>query len=160
MACDNLGLHGLMLHLRNLPQVKQAERGDRMKRRPYGIAMNCVWEGNAYDPEREAVRIMRMEGAGCNEIAEQIGISAEQAAGYCSQLGMTENGIIDFENDIAEEEQLFLFCPVCRKKLYQPLRGRRRRFCCSGCRDSWWNQYRKNRKCTQEKGESIRNAEI
>lgn len=57
------------------------------------ISVDAVSKGgSAYDPTREEVRWLRLGGMGIDEIAEQTGISREQAGTYCRQLGLPLEG--------------------------------------------------------------------
>ena len=42
-----------------------------------GVRMDCVFEGTAYNPERETVREMRLAGKECGEISIQTGMPPE-----------------------------------------------------------------------------------
>lgn len=56
------------------------------------IPYENVIQGNAKNADRERVRMLRLSGESCTEIAEQIGLTEEQTLEYCRQLGLPANG--------------------------------------------------------------------
>ncbi len=108
---------------------------------------NVIW-GNAKDDDRERVRMLRLAGENCTDIAEQIGLTEEQTLEYCRQLGFPAKGSCRLLEPEADEAEWLRHreglpprrkCPVCGGLLIQPERGRRRKFCSDQCKKQWWN---------------------
>ena len=90
-----------------------------------GIRMDCVFEGTAFDAEREEVRALRLSGMECPKIAEQTGMPVEQVMGYCRELGLPE---IVPPGRVKERR-----CPVCGRIIGQSGRGAPRKYCSDEC---------------------------
>lgn len=128
---------------------------DKPQSLPNGISLDCVIEGNAFDPDRERVRELRMDGVECSEISEQTGLSADQVEAYCTQLGLPVSGSCRLVGPTPEEDWMksgqsvgrspFL-CPQCGAVIIQSRRGRKRKFCSDDCKNAWWNRRWKDQK--------------
>ena len=112
------------------------------------IPLECVSDGNGYDPRREQVRALRMRGIECPDIARQTGIPEGEVIVYCLQLGFPVSGPCSSLRLSPEDEAWLRYrrgepqgrkCPVCGGILHQPARGRKRKFCSAECRGKYWN---------------------
>ena len=112
------------------------------------VPLECVSDGNGYDPRRERVRELRMRGIECPDIARQTGIPAGEVIVYCLQLGFPVTGPCGRLRLSPEDEAWLRYrrgeprgrkCPVCGRILHQPSRGRKKKFCSAECRDKFWN---------------------
>ena len=113
-----------------------------------GIPLGCVSDGGAYLPEREKVRELRMREMGCAEIAGRLGIPEGTVILHCLKLGLPATGpcrrIPLPKEDAAwlryhRREPKYANCPVCGKKIIQPLIGRPKKFCSRTCKNKFWN---------------------
>lgn len=111
-----------------------------------GIYYTHVFEGNAYDPDRERVRELRMKGMEVPEIASETGIPAERAEAYCRKLGLPLTGSC-LVHLTAVEESVPVICPVCGGELRRTLRGRQRKYCSTACKNraAYERRLRENR---------------
>lgn len=120
------------------------------------MPLECVSDGNGYDPRREQVRALRMRGDECKTIAERTGIPEGQVIVYCLQLGLPVKGPCRRMRLSQEDEAWLRYrhgepegrkCPVCGDVLIQPSRGRKKKFCSIECKNKFWNkQWRENAK--------------
>lgn len=108
-----------------------------------GISIDGITEnGNAYNPTREEVRWLRLDGKGIDEIAERTGISREQAETYCRQLGLPLEGSCGIcVNGTELEKPQVLKCKNCG----DPLPAKRRMFCSDSCKEAYRYQNRKGK---------------
>ena len=113
-----------------------------------GIPLDCVSDGGAYNPEREKVRELRMWEMSCAEIAERLGIPEGTVILYCLKLGLPATGPCRRLPLPEEDEEWLRYhrrepkyanCPVCGKKIIQPLIGRPKKFCSRTCKNKFWN---------------------
>ena len=95
-----------------------------------GIRMDCVFEGTAFDAEREEVRALRLSGMECPKIVEQTGMPVEQVMGYCRELGLPEIGSCHLVPPGRVKERR---CPVCGRIIGQSGRGAPRKYCSDEC---------------------------
>ena len=118
------------------------------ERKNPGIPLGCVSDGGVYLPEREKVRELRMREMGCAEIAGRLGIPEGTVILHCLKLGLPVTGpcrrIPLPKEDAAwlryhRREPKYANCPVCGKKIIQPLIGRPKKFCSRTCKNKFWN---------------------
>lgn len=95
-----------------------------------GIRLDCVFEGKAFDAEREEVRVLRLSGIECSKIAEQIGLPLEQVIEYCRKLGLPEAGSCHLLPPGGIRERR---CPVCGRIIGQSGQGAPRKYCSDEC---------------------------
>lgn len=95
-----------------------------------GIRLDCVFEGTAFDAEREEVRALRLSGMECPQIAEQTGMPVEQVMDYCRELGLPEIGSCHL---VPPDQMKERRCPVCGRIIGQSGRGAPRKYCSDEC---------------------------
>lgn len=119
------------------------------------VSFACYSEGNAYDPERERVRELRMNDMECKTIAEVMGIPEGVVISHCIRLGLPISGTCRLVKLSPEEENWLRYrqgpppdlkCPACGKLIIQPQRGRKKRFCSEQCRFRHWNTKREEKR--------------
>lgn len=119
------------------------------------VSFACYSEGNAYDPERERVRELRMNDMECKTIAEVMGIPEGVVISHCIRLGLPISGTCRLVKLSPEEENWLRYrqgpppdlkCPTCGKLIVQPQRGRKKRFCSEQCRFKHWNTKREEKR--------------
>ena len=85
---------------------------------------------------------------GCAEIAGRLGIPEGTVILHCLKLGLPVTGpcrrIPLPKEDAAwlryhRREPKYANCPVCGKKIIQPLIGRPKKFCSRTCKNKFWN---------------------
>lgn len=99
-----------------------------------GVRMDCVFEGTAYNPERETVREMRLAGKECSEISCQTGMPMEQVVQFCHELGLPETGSCHLMPPGGPSSRV---CPVCGRVVCQTHGGGKKRFCSEECRKTY-----------------------
>ena len=118
------------------------------ERKNPGIPLGCVSDGGAYLPEREKVRELRMREMGCADIAKQLDIPEGIVILHCLKLGLPATGPCRRLPLPEEDEEWLRYhrrepkyanCPVCGKKIIQPLIGRPKKFCSRTCKNKFWN---------------------
>ena len=95
-----------------------------------GIRLDCVFEGTAFDAEREEVRALRLSGMECPQIAEQTGMVLEQVIEHCRKLGLPETGSCHL---LPPDQNTERRCPVCGRIIEQRGRGAPRKCCSDEC---------------------------
>lgn len=80
--------------------------------------------------QEQQIRELRSRGKGYKSIANATGLSRDAVRYFCKR-----NGLVAADFKAGES------CPNCGKPLTQPRTGRRKRFCCEGCRRAWWKKH-------------------
>ena len=86
--------------------------------------------------QKELIRSMRLQGIGYRAIARSLHLKLNKVELYCKTHGLAGDGWLVRLNYPVWCEQNDR-CPVCGKKLTQPKRGRRKKFCSGKCRTAW-----------------------
>lgn len=86
--------------------------------------------------QQKQVRELRRQGAGYKKIASQLNLSRDSVRNYCRGIYPVDTG------DLYKSAENYNECKNCGALLEQPKIGRKRKFCCAGCRDKWWKENR------------------
>ena len=91
--------------------------------------------------QEEQIRLLRAQGVGYRQIANQLNLSRDAVRYYCKANNLNGQGEAVQANiqRIMTDDTV---CSYCGELLEQPKTGRRRRFCCEMCRRKWWGQNR------------------
>lgn len=99
-------------------------------------------DGDAFDPEREEVRRLRLDGMNITEIAEQTGMPEAQVTDYCHELGLPTEGnchlYISVGSSSAKPQT-----PRCQN-CGAPVPPGRKKFCCDRCHEEFKYEDRKS----------------
>lgn len=117
------------------------------------IDADNVMQGNAYDAERECVRMLRLGGASVEQIFAETNLAEEKIRVYLKELCLPESGSCFFGKGAAALEHWYRtgckgdpgvnLCPQCGKVIQRSVGGRSRRFCSDRCRNAYWNEKKK-----------------
>ena len=95
------------------------------------------------DAQKDMIRRMRFKGQGYGTIAKQLGVEPQRVEHYCHKHGLAgDAGLLHLNYPVWCEQNGR--CLICCRKLKQPKRGRRKKFCSGRCR----TQY-----CREKKGD-------
>ena len=86
--------------------------------------------------QKELIRSMRLQGIGYRAIARSLHLKLNKVELYCKTHGLGGEGWLVRKNYPVWCE-LNDCCPVCGRKVTQPKRGRRKKFCSGKCRTAW-----------------------
>lgn len=100
-------------------------------------------EGDAYDPDREEVRSLRLDGNDIETISEKTGIAKEQVAEYCHELGLPTDESCRLYISVGDSPSKPQ--PVKCENCGAPLPPGRRKFCCDICHEEYKYEGRKSR---------------
>ena len=91
--------------------------------------------------QEEQIRLLRSQGVGYRQIANQLNLSRDAVRYYCKANNLNGQGEAVQANiqRIMTDDTV---CSYCGELLVQPKTGRKRRFCCEACRRKWWGQNR------------------
>ena len=91
--------------------------------------------------QEEQIRLLRAQGVGYRQIANQLNLSRDAVRYYCKVNNLNGQGEAVQANiqRIMTDDTV---CSYCGGFLVQPKTGRKRRFCCEACRRKWWGQNR------------------
>jgi len=81
--------------------------------------------------QKEDIHKLRLQGLGYKAIAGELLLTVDTVKGYCKRHHL--NGQVE----VATSSGL---CLQCKKPIRQKKRGRTKKFCCDGCRYTWWNE--------------------
>lgn len=85
------------------------------------------------DTQKQQILSMRMQGIGYHVIGKTLNLDEHQVQLYCKARGLAgDAGLVSLNHDVWCRENNR--CAFCGRKLQQPRRGRRRRFCSGSCR--------------------------
>lgn len=87
--------------------------------------------------QRNQITILRKQNQGYTTIAKVVGLSKDSIRHFCKCHGLAGvRGQVDKPKVI-----LMQTCLNCGSPLEQNTGGRSRKFCCSECRQTWWNKH-------------------
>ncbi|MBU5439880.1 hypothetical protein KQI42_17855 [Tissierella sp. MSJ-40] len=100
------------------------------------------------DEQRQQIKILRFQGLGYKQIANETGLSRDSIRGYCKRNGLDGYGkeLIKKYKKIIEEEFVYILCLNCGVELEQNKRGARKKYCSKNCKMEWDNTHRKEYK--------------
>jgi len=88
------------------------------------------------DVQKELIRSMRLQGIGYRAIAKSLHLKLNKVELFCKTHGLAGDGWLvrlNYPVWCQNNDR----CPVCGKKLSQPKRGRKKKFCSGKCRTAW-----------------------
>ena len=85
------------------------------------------------ETQKQQILSMRMQGIGYHVIGRTLDLNENQVQLYCKAHGLAgDAGLVSLNHAVWCRENNR--CAFCGRKLKQPRRGRRRRFCSGSCR--------------------------
>ena len=99
---------------------------------PLGLEDNLMT-----NEQREKITALRHQGFGYTAIANSIGLSKDSVKAYCRSHGLA--GEKAESHSLAEVPTEL--CLNCGKALIKLPGRKQKKFCCSGCRTTWWNAH-------------------
>lgn len=97
------------------------------------------------DEQKEKIKMMRQQGIGYKQIANEIGLSRDSVRGYCRKHGLDGFGeeIARQHKMLMQEEFIYILCLQCGKEIKQNTTGRKRKYCSMECKRLWDKTHRK-----------------
>lgn len=83
--------------------------------------------------EKEHIRLLRSHGWSYGEIADELSMSRNTVKSYCRRLGLPT----------AATHEDVVFCRECGVLVPQRKGRKKKNFCSTHCRNTWWNHHRK-----------------
>lgn len=80
--------------------------------------------------QKEQITLLRKEGLGYKRISSELGISVNTVKSFCQRQGITAK---------PNQDKTQAKCPVCDKMLECYQGKKKKRFCSTTCRMTWWN---------------------
>ena len=86
--------------------------------------------------QKEMIRAMRMQGIGYRAIAKSLNLKLNRVELYCKTNGLGGDGtFVRLNHEVWCEHNDR--CRMCGKKLEQPRRGRKKKYCSGKCRTTY-----------------------
>lgn len=107
------------------------------------ILLRKVGGNNMNSKQKEQITLLRKEGLGYKRISSELGISVNTVKSFCQRHGILAK---------SNQDKTQARCPVCDKMLENHQGKKKKRFCSSTFRMTWWNchQSEVNRKAYTE----------
>jgi len=89
--------------------------------------------------QKDIIMKLRHRNKGYSEIATQLGVSVNTVKSYCYRSGLSTTQL----------KETAFFCQNCGRAITEPSKTRPRKFCCTKCKQAWWNKHRLERKSSK-----------
>ena len=86
----------------------------------------------------EAIARLRKQGCGYKSIAKFLDMNESTVKTFCRRNGLRP---VDLNKTADRMVNTDRFCKNCGAELHQRPKGKKKKFCCDRCRNTWWNSH-------------------